>query len=1014
MLRRSIAVSLLTLVATTATQAKVPYQPLCTPTYGQDRPMRVPLVEHVIIDESRDLELFVQGDTVEQRLEDLRLLRKWVARMTSRRIFKTGLLRQITANRQLWLTFARIFLSLMNCPSCKTEQADTSRFCSACGAALRPDIEATVAHEPASPAAGSSVRSSLFDSSHHGRFLPGTDVADRYRIVSLIGKGGMGEVYRADDLKLGHTVALKFLPKELANDLQRLEYFHNEVRLTRQVSHPNVCRMYDIAEVDGQHFLSMEYIDGEDLKILLRRIGRLPQDKGIQIAQQICAGLGAAHEKGVLHRDLKPANIMIDGKGQVRITDFGLAKLAEDGKRGEVVGTPAYMAPEQIACGEATIKSDLYSLGLILHELFTGEAVYKAGSIPELQQAHESAELVPPSRLIDDMEPAVERAILRCLEMHPDRRPRSAAALASALPGGDPLAAALAAGETPSPEMVANAAVSELMPLRTGVAWLCGMLMLLVAAAFLASKASILSESNLDTPVSLVRDSQDIINDLGYTEPTHSTAYGFTPVLPADHRMGRSSMSFWYRQSTRPLIPTTRLSWVVTFDDPVAAMPGMLGVRLDSSDGRLMEFRAVPSANSEATSATTEDSAKLLFEKAQLDWTSRADLNSGDSYLYPLVRCDEQRAWRARWTGYKEETVFVRASFFQGRPVFFQVSPNVTTDPRIQSVVYDDKRLYTKPDSLRTIEWLAQLVMLFAAIPLARWNLRLGRCDQKTAFRLGSLTFSVYMLAWFLQANHAASLYGEVSLLLSGLIWAAFMAGIWWLGYLAIEPFVRRIWPNALITWNRLFSGRYSDPLVGRDLLIGATLGIFTSPCLTMLFMVIHGHVTEDSSWEWLVQRPDSLLGPTQVIAQLLFCFNDALLQGLYFLFSMFLLKLAIRRPLPIFIAFVLLWGVSYSTVVLPGMGPNPGIISRAMAGLNFCAMAAVWATLMTRFGLLAFVAALFSTWVLDGFPITADLSASYAGNGRFAMAAVLVVGLYGFYTSSLSGRKLIADQLME
>ena len=170
--------------------------------------------------------------------------------------------------------------------------------------------------------------SNLSDSSsHHGRFLPGTKVADRYRIVSLLGRGGMGEVYRADDLRLGQTVALKFLPPELAKDAKRLEYFHNEVRLARQISHPNICRVYDIGEVDGQHFISMEYIDGEDLKTLLHRIGRLPNDKGVQIAQQICAGLAAAHRRSVLHRDLKPANIMIDSHGHARITDFGLATV---------------------------------------------------------------------------------------------------------------------------------------------------------------------------------------------------------------------------------------------------------------------------------------------------------------------------------------------------------------------------------------------------------------------------------------------------------------------------------------------------------------------------------------------------------------------------------------------------------------------------------------------------------------------------------------------------------------
>ena len=162
-----------------------------------------------------------------------------------------------------------------------------------------------------------------------GRFPAGTVLAGRYRILGLLGQGGMGEVYRAYDLILNQAVALKFLARKQMNEAA-LARFRNEVRIARQVSHPNVCRVYDIGFVEGLHFLSMEYLDGEDLASLLRRIGRLPQDKAIEFTRKICAGLAAAHERGVLHRDLKPANIMIDGRGQVRITDFGLAALAAE------------------------------------------------------------------------------------------------------------------------------------------------------------------------------------------------------------------------------------------------------------------------------------------------------------------------------------------------------------------------------------------------------------------------------------------------------------------------------------------------------------------------------------------------------------------------------------------------------------------------------------------------------------------------------------------------------------
>ena len=267
-----------------------------------------------------------------------------------------------------------------------------------------------------------------------GRFEPGTIFAGRFRIVAPLGKGGMGEVYRADDLKLGQTVALKLLPEDLAGHPGRLAQFHNEVRIARTISHRNVCRTYDIGDADGTPFLTMEYVDGEDLSSLLRRIGRFPQDKAIEVARQICAGIAAAHERGVLHRDLKPANVMIDGEGHVRITDFGLAAIAgtvEDIR----TGTPAYMAPEQLAGREMSERSDIYSLGLVLFELFTGKRVFEASSLQDLLRLHESDWVKTPSSLIRDLDPAIERAILRCLERDPAKRFQSALEVIRALRG---------------------------------------------------------------------------------------------------------------------------------------------------------------------------------------------------------------------------------------------------------------------------------------------------------------------------------------------------------------------------------------------------------------------------------------------------------------------------------------------------------------------------------------------------------------------------------------------------
>jgi serine/threonine protein kinase len=239
----------------------------------------------------------------------------------------------------------------------------------------------------------------------HGRFEPGIILDNRYRVLGLLGRGGMGEVYRAGDLRLGQQVALKFLPPSLSADPARLAQFHNEVRTARQVSHPNVCRVYDIGELDGQLFITMEYVDGEDLSVLLRRIGRLPEDKGVDIARQICAGLAAAHERGVLHRDLKPANIMLDGAGRARIMDFSLAAI------GEVTdiraGTPAYMAPEQLAGQEVTLRSDIYALGLVLYEVFTGRRVFDARNVTELLEQHRAGTLTAPTTVVKTLDPGI-------------------------------------------------------------------------------------------------------------------------------------------------------------------------------------------------------------------------------------------------------------------------------------------------------------------------------------------------------------------------------------------------------------------------------------------------------------------------------------------------------------------------------------------------------------------------------------------------------------------------------
>jgi len=506
------------------------------------------------------------------------------------------------------------------CPTCSQEVADGKSSCPSCGAAIEAPFDLTrrfavlpaSARPPLVPPSGSPNKGRSFDSIDDARFVAGTILAERYRIVGLLGRGGMGEVYRAEDLKLGQAVALKFLPAKFLSDGAALARFHREVRVARQVSHKNVCRVYDIGEIDGHHFLSMEYIKGEELSSFLRRIGRLPSDKAIQIARQICAGLAAAHESGVLHRDLKPSNVMIDEQGNARITDFGLAGLADEFRDDEIAaGTPAYMAPEQLDGKNVTTRSDIYSLGLVLYEVFTGKKAFDAPTIGQLLDLRRS-DTTPttPSSLVQNIDPLVERVILRCLEKEPEKRPASALQVAASLPGGDPLAAALAAGETPSPEMVAATPKEGVLRPAVAMACLASILVGFVLIIWLSGKVDLHRRVPFEKSSEALRERASAIgNRLGYTDPPADRAYGFNTsndyfryVLDHDTSPTRwnqlstgrpAALYFWYRQSPRYLAPVKQYGVRATPDDPPPIVSGMVNVSLDTL-GRLIKFEAIP------------------------------------------------------------------------------------------------------------------------------------------------------------------------------------------------------------------------------------------------------------------------------------------------------------------------------------------------------------------------------------------------------------------------------------
>lgn len=490
----------------------------------------------------------------------------------------------------------------------------------------------------------------------------------------------MGEVFRADDLKLGQPVALKFLPEALDQDPARLTQLHMEVRMARQVSHPNVCRVYDVGEFEGHTFLSMEYVDGEDLASLLRRIGRFSQDRATELSRQICAGLAAAHDRGVVHRDLKPANIMLDGNGRIRITDFGLAGAAGESIR---AGTPAYMSPEQLAGGDVTPKSDLYALGLVLFELFTGRRALEGRNLAELIAKREQEGITPPSEFVRDLDPAVDRAIMRCLEADPAKRPPSALSVAAALPGGDPLAAALAAGETPSPEMVAAAGETSALTPLAATAALAVTLGVLVLCAALADRVLLTNVVPLPKPpMILAEHAKGSLGSLGYVPDAVDSAQGFNvpdgvmeylrnhPELATRERLSAGTptvLQFWWRGSPSILIPTGDRAHV-TLTDPPLLMSGMTLVKLDPR-GQLLELAVVP-PQVDAASAPAPVDWTPLFRAAGLDFQA---FSPAPPQWTPRVYADTRAAWTGPFPELTGQQLRVEAAAYHGRPVAFQL-----------------------------------------------------------------------------------------------------------------------------------------------------------------------------------------------------------------------------------------------------------------------------------------------------------------------------------------------------
>jgi serine/threonine protein kinase len=275
-------------------------------------------------------------------------------------------------------------------------------------------------------------------------------LGQRYDILDAAGHGSMGNVYKARDRETGETVALKLLKPEIASDQQMMDRFKNELLFARKITHKNICRVYDFNRLNGIAYTSMEFVEGESLRSVLNRFGGLGLRKGIELTQQLCSGLKEAHAQGIVHRDLKPENVMIDSRGNVKIMDFGIARSMESLTRmtGAMVGTPAYMAPEQVAGKPVDYRTDIYSLGLILYEVFTGTQAFTAENAVAVAMKQLREAPVPPHEIDPQIPVAIERAILKSLEKEPERRFQSIAELEKVFVSPAVAGAQIVAGST--------------------------------------------------------------------------------------------------------------------------------------------------------------------------------------------------------------------------------------------------------------------------------------------------------------------------------------------------------------------------------------------------------------------------------------------------------------------------------------------------------------------------------------------------------------------------------------
>jgi len=601
----------------------------------------------------------------------------------------------------------------------------------------------------------------------------------------------------------------------------------------------------------------------------------------------------------------------------------------------------------------------------VLYEVFTGQRAFKTTDRSAIPST---------SSVVRDVDPLIERVIARCLEPEPAKRPQSALAVAGMLPGGDLLAEALAAGETPSPELVANSGSTEGLLVPVAVACLTAVIMGVVAQCWIAQRRNFVNQTPMEfAPDVLAAKAREIASSLGYTQRPADRAFGwFNDLRYSDYaskqpdsvrrlaQLGTNRppvLYFWYREAPRFLVPGG--GGAVTRTNPPAAERGNLQMMLDS-EGRLLQFQAWPEEKPGASSAG--DFQKLLAA-AGLDATR---MTVAEPTWVPPSAFDT----RAAWTGTEgRDTIRVDAAAWLGRVVTLErLLPWKVTSP--------------SNDATSGGFFLVFLPLVAAAV--AWRNLRLGRGDKRGANRLAGFALACTLTTEFC-ASHYVPSSGEIGILIRALQDSLFIPAILWLVYVAFEPYLRRYAPNTMIGWSRLLEGRWRDPLVGGHLLAGVAIG------LGITLVIAMGP-----------QRPNPFLSlPVDVgrsVAWLAGVVTNGIATALILTLLWLLFRIPVRRN---WLASALLVGTAI-VMFVPSLG-----LAAFVGGF----VVAVFALVIVRFGVLAATAYYFTFYcaILGGAPWTTSVSVWYARTAWLAIAAILALAIYGFRTT-LAGRPLWRD----